>query len=494
MSLIKLKLPPGVYKNGTAYEAQGRWQDSNMMRWIDGTMRPIGGWIYANGEFLDGPGRGITAWRTDGSAPQGAIGTPDKLWAFDGDTLSDITPADFTLGNVDTLIAVGFGSGNYNDGVYGTSAGGVASVATTWSLDHFGEHLVACASHSRTIYEWTLDTGVLPTAIAGAPAANSVFVTPERFLVALGAGGNPRVVQWPDQENTTDWTPSALNQAGQQELQTNGIILRGVNVRGQSLVLTSDDVWTMRYLGSPYVYGFQQAGTRCGLVGPLAVQVANGGAIWMGLNNFYQFDGSSVRPIPCDIVDWVFNDINLGERSKFCSGHNSAFSEVYFWWCSADSAVIDRGCVWNYAENHWAPHRTPFLRSCWVDAGIFNWPLACSDTGRVYYHENGWTANGSPRTSQVFAQSGPVEIGNGDKTMMVRQVIPDQVTDGAWAVSFGARFTPQGTETLSGTLTLTPYTDVRLTGRQLTIQIEGATDADNRVGIFRVDGVPGSER
>ena len=230
------------------------------------------------------------------------------------------------------------------------------------------------------------------------------------------------------------------------------------------------------------------------MIAPNAVQPVQGGAIWMGLNNFYRFDGSSVQQIPCDIVDWVFSDINLAERSKFCSGHNSAFSEIYFWWCSAGSSVIDRGCVWNYEENHWAPHRTPFLRSCWADADTFNWPLACSDTGRVYYHENGWTANGAARTSQVFAQSGPVEIGSGDQVMMIRQVIPDEVTPGAWAASFGARFTPEGTETLSGTLTLTPYTDVRLTGRQITVQIEGATDGDNRVGIFRVEGVAGGGR
>ena len=256
MSLVKLKLPPGVYKNGTAYEAQGRWQDSNMMRWIDGTMRPIGGWVYANGALIDGPGRGITTWKSNAGALQGAIGTPNKLWAFDGDNLSDITPTAFPDGNVDTLIGVGYGSGDYNDGIYGTSTAGVASVATTWSLDHFGEHLMACASHSRVIYEWALDTSVLPTAVAGAPSANAVFVTPERFLVALGAGSNPRLVQWSDQENATDWSPTALNQAGDQELQTTGTILKGVRVRGQSLILTSSDVWTMRYIGPQLIYSF----------------------------------------------------------------------------------------------------------------------------------------------------------------------------------------------------------------------------------------------
>jgi hypothetical protein len=312
--------------------------------------------------------------------------------------------------------------------------------------------------------------------------------------VALGAGTDPRLVQWSDQENATDWIPSALNQAGDLKLQTNGILMAGCRVRGQSLLLTSADAWTMRYIGPQLIYSFQQAGDDCGLIGPLAFQSVLGGAFWMGTNSFYRFDGTSVTTIPCDVIDWVFSDINLNERSKVNCGHNAAFSEVTFWWCSRGSTTIDRAVTYNYAENHWAPHSAPFLRSCWADADVFDWPLAASDSGRLYYQEKGWTAAGFPRTTQVYAKTGPVEIGNGDKVMMVRQVLPDEVTPGAWQISFGARFTPEDVLTMQGPLPLTPYTDARLTGRQMTIEIGATIDGDLRIGAFRLDAMPSSGR
>src|ERR1019366_9311832 len=133
--------------------------------------------------------------------------------------------------------------------VYGASASGTTEAATTWRPDHFGQDLVACASHDRKIYEWALDVTVVPTQVSGSPLCNACFVTGERFLVALGAGTNPRTVQWSDQEDDTTWTPTALNQAGDQDLVTAGIILKGLRVRGQNLILTTTDCWTMKYIG-----------------------------------------------------------------------------------------------------------------------------------------------------------------------------------------------------------------------------------------------------
>lgn len=494
MSYVKLAIPPGVWRNGTEYQAMGRWHDSNMIRFWSGTISPVGGWQYVTtGAILDGPGRGVAAWRTNASAKQAAMGTPNKLWAFNGDEFADITPTSFPAGNVDTIPTAGYGAGDYSDGVYGSSTGGL-SAATTWALDHFGESLLACASHDRTIYRWDLNVATKAAALSGAPTANSVFVTNERFVVAVGAGTNPRVVQWSDQEDATTWTPTATNQAGDITLQTNGTALRGLRVRGQNIILTSTDLWTMRYIGPQLVYSFELVAEKCGLVGPNAVVAADGGAYWMGTGGFYWFDGTRVQQLPCEVFDYVFADLNLDERSKICCGLNSTFNEVTWWWCGEGSSTITKGCTYNYAERHWTVHRTPYLRSCWTDADVFDWPIALSESGRVYYQEKGWTANGTPRTSQVFLLSGPVEVGGGDQTYMIRQVLPDEVTPGAWTARFGARFTPEGAETLSPTLPLTPYTDVRLTGRQMTVQLESAVDMDSRVGTFRVDGVAGSGR
>jgi len=494
MSLTKLRLPAGVYRNGTAYESQGRWLSSNMVRWFSGTIRPVGGWIYAGSAFLDGAGRGIVTWRANSYQAWAGIGTPNKLWAFDGDVLSDITPAAFPAGNVNTAVPSGYGSGNYGAGNYGSSPGGTTQAATTWSVDHFGQNLVACASHDRVIYEWALVVATPAAAVAGAPTANACFVTNERFLVALGAGSNPRTVQWSDQEADTTWTPTALNQAGSLNLQTSGIIIKGLRVRGHNIILTTTDCWTMKYIGPQLVYSFELAGDKCGLIGPNAAVAVDGGAFWMGSNGFYRYDGNRVTDLDCDVFDYVFSDINLGERAKVNAAQNSAFNEVTWWFCSKNSTTIDKAVTYNYAENHWAIHATPYLRSCWADADVFDWPLACSDTGRIYFQERGWLNNTLPRTSQVYAQSGPVEIGNGDQTYMIRQVIPDEVTPGAWQARFAASYTPEGASISSGTLALLPYTDVRLSGRQMTVQIEGVTDADNRIGVFRVDNVPASGR
>ncbi len=497
MSYAKLNLPPGVRILGTAYQSAGRWQMSNMIRFFSGTIRPVGGWVYVTGDtdsVLESAGRGVTTWRDNTGQQWAGIGTVNALYGFDGSSMNNITPSGFPAGNVDAAIVAGYGAGAYGSGVYGGTGAGVLEAPTTWSLDHFGQDLVACASHDRKIYEWTLNPSSLPTQVANSPLCNACFVTAEGFLVAVGAA-NPRNIAWSDQRNDTVWAASATNQAGDLDLQSSGIFLKGLRVRGQSLLLSTVDAWTMNYIGPQLVYSFQQAGDKCGLIGPLAAVGAEGGAYWMGSNGFYHFNGTQVVGVDCEVHDFIFSNINLVQRAKVCCGQNSEFNEITWWWCSAGSTTIDMGATYNYAEGHWAVHQTPYLRSCYTDADAFDWPIAVSDSGRAYYQENGWTANGQARTSQVFVQSAPVELGNGDQTYMIRQVLPDELTPGAWTASFQAQFTPEdATAQQVGPLTLTPYTDVRLSGRQMSCQLEAAIDSDIRVGTFRIDSIAASGR
>jgi hypothetical protein len=342
------------------------------------------------------------------------------------------------------------------------------------------------------LYEWQNNVGSIAAAITNAPTDNTaLIVTPERYLFALGAGGNPRLVQWSDQEDNTTWTPSGSNTAGSLELQTNGRILAAKRVRGQVLILTETDAHVMNYLGPPLVYGQEKVGSFCGLIGPQAVAVIEGGAVWMSDKSFFLFNGQ-LQPLPCSVGDYVFTDINLDQVAKIYSGHNSAFGEVWWFYPSADSNECNRYLIWNYRENHWAIGS--LARTCWTDAGVFTNPLSVGTDGFLYEHENGWTNNGAPITSTRYAESGPVEIGAGDRFMSVRQVLPDEKSQGQVKLTFYTQSTPESSSTTYGPYSMQPYTNVRFTGRQVAMRVVGNADADWRVGTIRLDAVAGSGR
>ena len=494
MALYPIKLPPGVYRNGTEYQAAGRWYDANLVRWFEGTMRPIGGWTKENGTPFTGVCRGLFGWKDNNYVRWAGIGTNSKLYSFQGGTLTDITPVGFPVGRVDSVYQLGYGIANYGSGAYGVKRPGLGLVleAATWSIDNFGQYPVFCAPHDGRILTWDLNTANKASVVSGAPTScRAVVVTPERFVVALGAGGNPRLVPWADQESLTNWTPTATNQAGDFELQTAGTVMAGRRVRGATLIWTDADLHSMTYIGTPYVYSFDRIGSFCGAAGPNAVAALDSFAIWMGTNGFFMYDGV-VKPIPCDVQDYVFSDMNKVQAAKIYAGANTSFGEVWWFYPSANSTENDRYVVYNYRENHWTIGQ--LARTAWTGSGVFQTPLATSPDGFIYDQENGWTADGAPLMATRYAQAGPTEIGNGDNVIVARQLLPDEKTQGQTKITFKSRFTPEGTEQTFGPYTLAPYTDVRFTGRQVSMRVEGNSDDDWRVGVVRVDGVAGGRR
>ena len=148
MPLVPLDIPAGVYRNGTEYESKGRWFDTNLVRWREGRLEPVGGWeqFDSTQSALDGKARGILTWRGNDSGKYMAIGTNTKLYASQGGQIYDITPTSFATGREDTIIGYGYGLGIYDTGDYGTErTTSVALDATTWSMDNWGEYLVACS-------------------------------------------------------------------------------------------------------------------------------------------------------------------------------------------------------------------------------------------------------------------------------------------------------------------------------------------------------------
>jgi hypothetical protein len=327
--------------------------------------------------------------------------------------------------------------------------------------------------------------------IANAPIDNlGLVVTEERFIFALGAGGNSRKVQWCDRENNTLWTPAATNEAGDIELQTNGQIMQGIRTRGQTLIITDTDAHTARYLGPPYVYGFERVGTSCGSISRKSASDVDIGVFWMGQRGFFRFDGNSVSEIPCDVHDYVFGDFNVAQQSKVWSVANGQYGEIWWFYCSSNSTEIDRYVAFDYKENHWLIG--DLSRTSGVQRGVFRYPFMAghnADTD-IYDHEVGYNFD----SSTAFAETGPISIGAGDQIAKITSLIPDERTQGDVNVTFKTRFHPNDTETTHGPFTPANPTSVRFSGRQIRMRVEGQVPTDWRVGSMRVDTVAGGRR
>ena len=491
MSLIPLDLPAGVYRNGTDMQASGRWRDSNLVRWIDNTMRPVKGWRTRSSTACNAPVRGAFGWKDNSQDIWTAAGTYNKLYVYIGGGIQyDITPTGLTEGLVDADVNTGFGGSFFGTGYYGIERvdATIPTPATSWALDNWGEYLIACSDADGKLYEWQLNTASDAAAITNAPVDNrSVVVTAERFVFALGAGGNPRKVAWCDREDNTTWTPSATNEAGDIELQTSGYIQCGRRVQGQTLILTDVDAHIGTYIGAPYVYGFERVGTSCGVAAKQSVAVTDAGAFWMGNKSFYAYSGGSVQELPCDVSDYVYSNINSSQISKSFAMSNAQFGEI--WWFYPQSTEIDSYVVYNYVENTWMIGSLD--RTAGFDAGPFKNPtMFGADDYLPYEHEVGFNYG----SLTPFAESAPISLGNGDNVMSVTEMIPDERTQGNVQALFKTRFYPNDTEREYGPYDMSNPTSMRFTGRQIRIRIEGAELADWRLGINRLEAKAGGRR
>jgi hypothetical protein len=493
MALVPIKIPAGVYRNGTEYQSAGRWYDSNLVRWFENTLRPWGGWRKRSTSQITGVSRGMLTWRTNSDERYIAAGTPTKLYAMsEGGVLKDITPTTFTSGITDATLKTGYGYGTYGSSAYGVARPDLGAIipATTWSMDSWGEYLVACSSADGQLLEWQLGftTPTKAVAITNAPTScEAVMTTAERFVFGLGASGNPRLVAWCDQENNTVWTPSATNQAGSFEINSVGSLKCGKRVRGVNLLFTDVDVHVATYIGLPYVYSFEKAGSGCGVISSQAVAAIDTAAIWMSKSGFWVYDGY-VKPLVSDVGDYIFQNINYNQSSKVYAVHNSKYGEIIWFYPSSASNENDSYVVYNYREGHWAIGS--LARTAGTDRGVFTNPLMISSDGYIYEHEVGYAYDGSV----PYAESGPYEIGAGDNIMSVRRVIPDEQTLGEVVVSFKTRMYPMATETTYGPYAAAQPTDVRFAARQVKVRYTGNVLEDWRVGVNRFDVVAMGKR
>jgi len=486
--LIDYELPPGVFRNGTRYSAQGRFYDADLWRWFEGTQLPVGGWRFKSAQLVTGKPRAILTWVDSENQTWAAVGSNTGLFVYTrGGSLSTITPMGFIPGPADATTGGGYGLGAYGAGYYGTPRPDDTNVipALVWTLDTWGSILIAC--DGRDIYEWDPAVGGLATLLSAgsvdpldaAPSAVAIFVTEEGAITALGAAGDPRKVEWADPEDRHMWRPSGTNLAGGFRIQSQGSLRCGKRIRGGATISTDTDKHLMSYsASSPDVYDIQRIGSGCGIISKQAAAVVDQREYSMGSNRFWVFNGA-LDPLECDVGDFVFQNINPAQISKVSAVHNSQFGEVWWFYPSQGSLENDSYVVHNYREGHW--NIGSLVRLCGTDKGVFQYPLLMGSDGRLYEHEVGQQRDGrSP-----YALSGPVEIGTGEKTVSVYGIIPDEQSLGEVQVSFTTGDWTMSPDFEEGPFSLSEKTDVRFNGRRVSIKMVATPDVDFRVGVFR---------
>ena len=462
------------------YQAKGRWYDALLCRWYEGNLQAIGGWaLLKTASGIGASVRKLYTWGATATPLQRiALATHNKIFTITAGSLNDVTPSGYTAGAEDA-----------------TTTAFSPVEANTVQFDSMPDgDLIACAWRDGKIYEQQIaDSTAAMTVVTNAPTScDSAFVTIEGFLTALGAGGDPRKIAWADVDDRTDWSAGVSDQAGDYPVPMQGTLQRGMRGKGENLIWTSTELWSMRYIGAPIVYSFSKKGDNCGPASRNSMVVIDGKAVWMGNNNFFSYDGF-VKPIPSEVGEYVFNDIDRQQISKVNADVRSDFHEVWWYYPSlSGSGECDRAVIWDYVYNTW--NVTNYRRTAGCDRGVYPYPLAADETGAIYEHEKATTYVDEDSTAYVpYATTGPIEIAEGDSVMVIQHVIPDEATVGQMNLTIYGSFYPGESETTYGPYTLQALTDVRITARQIRLKFTQTT-AGWRSGLHRLSGVLGGGR
>jgi hypothetical protein len=473
-----------------------------------------------------------------------------------GITVVVYMPAGFPIATA----GYGWGTSTWSRGTWGSgSTTPIFQPARLIFMDKFNNDLVFNTQYDTVsgtggeIYYWTYNTAfsndaVLLKSLSGAVAVpqkvTKILFTPQGFLLALGctnydAGGSapdylgtydPLLIRWsnvdpdigPEPEN---WQPTTTNTAGFLRLQSGSRIVTAINTRQETLVFTNTSLSSLQFLGTAEVFGLQELSHNISIIGANALVGSNNITYWMGRDRFYTYSGR-VDTLPCTIRQYIFTDINFTQSALIFAGVNNKFTEIIWFYCSANSSEIDRYVVFNYLENIW--YYGQLSRTAWIDSGVFNNPVGLSN-GWVYQHENG-TNDGQPLGAAPlpitsFIQSADVDIDDGDKYMLIRRVIPDinfrgsdtanEITGapiipeaditvgvrnfpGAASSTTNAEGVSTGATIVTATATVDQYTNqvfIRARGRQMNFRIASDTVGTQwQLGMPRVDARPDGTR
>jgi len=358
-------------------------------------------------------------------------------------------------------------------GVSAPAGQGIGQQLRTWSQSNFGEDLIF-NPRGGALYYWAnsasantfnrgqylgpstnivTKSGTITTDASCPTVANFVMVSDaSRFVLAFGVNDygstvqDPLLIRWSDQESFATWIPAVTNQAGSYRLSHGSQIITSMQTRQEILVLTDAAIYSMQYLGPPYVWSFQILGDNISIAGPNAIATANNITYWMGTDKFYMYSGR-VQTLPSTLREYVYNDINLDQSFQFMAGTNEGYNEVWWQYCSSGSNVIDRYVIYNHLDNVWYYGDwvnytgTAYQgRTAWLDSALRAYPMAATygvaggnANALLVYHENGvddGTVNPAvPIVAQVT--SSDFDIGDGHNFGFVWRLIPDLTFDGS---------------------------------------------------------------
>ena len=370
----------------------------------------------------------------------------------------------------------------------GTTYFVVSSTGSTFSLATTAGGTPIVTSGSQSGVQFVSARGINLTSIGDAytPVVQNYIIVSDasRFVLVFGTNDpnaeapnaiDPMLIRWSQQEDPFVWEPLATNQAGSARLSHGSEIVTALQTRQEIVVFTDQALYSLQYLGPPFVWGTQLLGDNISIMGPNAATLASGIVYWMGRDKFYVYDGR-VQTLNCDLRKYIFQDINLQQNQQIFASTNEGFNEVWWFYCSADSTTVDKYVIFNYLENVW--YYGSMARTAWLDSGILDYPIAATYNYRIVQHEDGNDDNetGTPVAFESYISSSEFDIGDGHNFAFVWRVLPDLTFSG----STGA-VTPEMTMTLyplqnSGSGTGTPAAAAidQLTGAQYVIT-EGFT-------------------
>ena len=386
------------------------------------------------------------------------------------------------------------------------SASGLVIQIAQWSLDNWGEDVIANRRGSNIFY-FDTDASTTPiraVSIATSPiSVNSIIVSPnDRHLIALGANEyaadatvsgtfNPMLGRWSDQDDRTNWVPSITTTSGEVVLTDGTKIIGAVRAKNAINVWTDNSLWTMEFVGPPFTFRFQQAGTNCGLIGPHAGIDYNGVTYWMGYDNFYRNTGQ-VETIPCTVRRYIFNDINASYYDKVFTGINSEFKEIIWLYCSGDSTECDKYVIFSPEENYWVYGETIF--TTFGDKEIFGNSITTGVTAsgnNIYNNEPVSVFTGSGETLVSYIESGDFDVADGNAVMFMNRVIPDyDLSGGKIKMKIITKEYPESTSTVTKEFDIfnnTEKVNFRSRGRQAKVRVSCASNnASWRWGSIRL--------
>ena len=302
-------------------------------------------------------------------------------------------------------------------------------------------------------------TGTVSTIVDVPTVQNNMTVSDaSRFLLAFGCndyGSNvldPMLIRWSNQDDIYNWTPDPTNQAGFTRLSHGSEIITTVQTRQEIVVFTDVSVYSLQYLGPPYVWASQLLGDNISIMSPNSVVIASGIVYWMGVDKFYSYDGR-VQTLNCDLRRFVFQDLNQAQSLQVFAGTNEGFNEVWWFYCSANSSAIDKYVIYNYVEKIW--YYGTLSRTAWLDSGLQSYPIAANYvtatlTGNLINHETGLNDNttGTAVAIDAYISSSEFDIGDGHNFGFVWRVLPDLTFGNATSTPAGAL--PSVSMTLQG--------------------------------------------